>query len=152
MITADQIVCHMIGDYVLQSDWMANQKTKSPWPCLAHVLLYSIPFILWFQPSFAALAVIISTHYYIDRYRLARYICWFKNFLAPKYMSNNTSDTRDFPNLFVNPGEKFRNYRWQQCTATGYNPNRPVWMTVWLMIITDNLMHILINGLALRYL
>ncbi len=29
---------------------------------------------------------------------------------------------------------------------------RPDWLTVWLLIAGDNLIHIIVNGLALRYL
>jgi hypothetical protein len=50
MITADQLVCHAIGDYVLQSDWMANTKTKRSVACLAHVATYALPF-LFLRPS-----------------------------------------------------------------------------------------------------
>ncbi len=27
MITANQIIAHFVGDFVLQSDWMANEKS-----------------------------------------------------------------------------------------------------------------------------
>ncbi len=45
MITADQLLCHAIGDYVIQSDWMANEKTKRSLAALAHVLTYAVPFL-----------------------------------------------------------------------------------------------------------
>ena len=28
MFTADQLVAHAVGDYILQSHWMATEKTK----------------------------------------------------------------------------------------------------------------------------
>lgn len=28
MFTADQFVAHLVGDYILQSHWMATEKTK----------------------------------------------------------------------------------------------------------------------------
>lgn len=127
MITADQLLCHAIGDYVLQSDWMANEKTKRSVAALAHVLTYFLPF-LFLTRSIPALAVIVVTHFVIDRWRLARFVCWLKN--APW------------------PGAQ----PWANCRATGYPDERPAWLAVWLLIITDNLMHIVINGLALRYL
>lgn len=127
MITADQLVAHAVGDYVLQSDWMANEKTKRSVAALAHVLTYALPFLL-LRPSIAALAVIVGTHFVIDRWRLARYVVWVKNFLGPG-----------------NPS-------WRACSGTGYPPGRPAWLAVWLLIIADNVMHVLINGAALRYL
>lgn len=126
MITADQLVAHAIGDYVLQSDWMATEKTKRTVAALAHVAAYAVPFIV-LGASPAALALIVGTHFVIDRWRLARYAVWAKNWLGP-------------------------NRPWSECVATGYPPDRPAWMTVWLLIIADNVLHVLCNGLALRYL
>lgn len=37
-------------------------------------------------------------------------------------------------------------------TPTGYPDDAPVWLTTWLMIITDNTMHLLINYGALKWL
>ena len=42
MVTADQLLCHAVGDYVLQSDWMANTKTKRSVACLVHVLINAL--------------------------------------------------------------------------------------------------------------
>ena len=127
MLTADQLVAHAVGDYVLQSDWMANEKTKRSAAALAHVLTYALPF-LFLRPSVAAMAVIVGSHFVIDRWRLARYVCWAKNFLGRG------------------------NPPWADCTATGYPSSRPPWLSVWLLIIADNVMHVLINGAALRWL
>ena len=130
MITADQILIHAIGDYILQSDWMANEKTKRWFPAACHALVYSIGFLL-LKPSIAAWLVILGTHYLIDRYRLARYVVWAKNFLAPRG---------------CNPP-------WSECsTSFGYPPERPAWLAMWLLVIADNILHVAINGLALRYL
>lgn len=126
MITADQLVAHAIGDYLLQSDWMAQEKTKRSVAALAHVATYSLPFVL-LGASVPALAVIVGTHFVIDRWRLARYVVWAKNWLGP-------------------------NRAWSECVATGYPPDRPPWMAVWLLIIGDNILHVLCNGLALHYL
>jgi len=128
MITADQIACHLVGDYFLQSDWMATGKVKNIGVALIHGTAYSLPF-LFLHPSLAAMAVMIVTHALIDRYRLAKHISWAKNWISP-----------------------VRPKTWEECKATGYDPDKPVWLTTWLMIITDNAMHILINGAALKYL
>ena len=75
-----------------------------------------------FHPSPAAYLVILATHFLIDRFRIARYLVWAKN-LCP----------RPF-------------------TATGFPADRPAWMAVWLLIVVDNVCHVVINGLALAYL
>lgn len=130
MNVAEAIACaglaHMVGDYVIQSDWMASEKTKRWWPATAHGVSYGLPFVLVTQ-SVAALAVIVGTHIVIDRYRLARHVVWFKNQLAPKGFR---------------PGH----------TATGMGAGKPDWMAVWLLIIADNVIHMLFNVGAVVWL
>lgn len=128
MITADQLVAHALGDYVLQSDWMASEKVKRSVAALAHVATYGLPF-LFLRPTLAAFLVIAGTHFAIDRWRLARYVVWAKNWLSP--------DGYD---------------AWRYCDATGYEQNKPAFMAVWLLIIADNVLHVLCNAAALRWL
>lgn len=130
MITADQLVAHAVGDYLLQSDWMAGEKTKKSLAAAAHVLTYALPF-LFLTRSIPALVWIVGTHFIIDRWRLARYVVWAKNFLAPA-------------------GK--RTPAWSVCQKTGYPPDRPDWLVTWLMIIADNILHVVINAFALHCL
>lgn len=154
-IVADQIVLHAIGDYVLQNDWMATQKTKRWAAALAHVVVYTLPFILLTR-SIPALVVIAATHYAIDRWRLARYLCWLNNFLAPKWIEVPACNCATLPgdNGCTDCGKTkmVRNYPWSECSATGFHKDRPAWLAVWLMIITDNVLHLLCNAAALRWL
>lgn len=120
---SDQIIAHAVGDYLLQSDWMANEKTKSNIAAAAHAATYTLPFLA-LRPSGKQVALIAGTHYLIDRYRLARYVVWAKNFIAPKGQNH-------------------------EMTETGYPSERPAWMSVWLLIIADNTLHILLNRLIL---
>lgn len=156
MITANQLICHAVGDYILQSDWMANNKTKRWAPCAAHALAYGIPFLV-LTPSWKAMLVIVGTHFLIDRYRLARYVIWAKNFLAPRTTIElehtlNTPEASS-PGGFVNEYVVKRWWHpWSECSATGYHKDMPPWLSVWLMIAADNVLHILLNSLALKYL
>jgi hypothetical protein len=120
------ILAHLVGDYLLQSHWMATEKTHAWWPAIAHGFTYTIPYIFVTQ-SIIALAVICGTHIVIDRYRLARFVVWAKNQLAPRAHR---------PSL----------------TATGYDEIVPAWLAVWLMIIADNTLHLLINAAAVVWL
>lgn len=163
MITTDQLLCHAIGDYILQSDWMANNKTKRSIAALCHVLTYAIPF-LFLRPSALSMAVIIGTHFVIDRWRLARFVVWAKNFLAPVTILhvNDRESAREYISLVGSKNAFFwigsyafvavQNQHWVECRATGYAPDAPAWLAVWLLIIADNILHILINGLALKFL
>ena len=129
MIVLGVILAHLTGDYLLQSDWMALQKTRRWWPAVVHGITYTAPYALVTQ-SLVALAVIGVTHIVIDRFRLARYVVFAKNFLAPR---------GSWP-------------VWENCRATGYPADRPEWLTVWLMIVADNTLHLLINAGAVSWL
>lgn len=136
MITADQLLIHLVGDYITQSDWMATQKRSRFVPAAAHALVYSAGF-LFLRPSIAAWLLILVSHFFIDRYGLARYLVWAKNFIAPIYwLRLKLTDQQS----------------WAECTATGYPPERPAWLAVWLLIIADNVCHLICNGLALKFL
>lgn len=71
-------VGHMVGDYLLQNDWMARNKAVSSFVCAVHVLMYGAAMngcnLLSGNPSFdvAEMLLIVVPHYIIDRFRLAR--------------------------------------------------------------------------------
>jgi hypothetical protein len=67
-------ILHLLGDYIFQNSWMANQKTKSFFPAMLHATIYSLPFS--FLVHAKGLLIILITHFFIDRYRLASY--WIK--------------------------------------------------------------------------
>lgn len=123
----EQLLLHLIGDYVLQTDWMARTKTRSSVATLAHALVYALPFLL-LSPSVAAIAVIAGSHFLIDRFRLARHVAFAKNKLTDWQL------------------------RWTDCSATGFPSTVPPGQAFWLMIMIDNTMHLSINYAALRWL
>lgn len=148
MITADQLVLHAIGDYCLQSDWMAITKTKKSVAALAHIVTYTLPFLLLTQAP-AALAFIAGTHFVIDRWRLARFVCWAKNWIAMPSMKPCTCKAPF--EACSSCDVRVINLPWAACVATGYPPDRQAWLATWLLIITDNIMHVLLNAVALRW-
>lgn len=132
MITADQLLAHAIGDYVLQSHYMATNKTRSSRVALYHAVTYALPF-LFLRPSWPALLVIAGSHFLIDRWRLARFVVAFKN-------------------LFLSTPAEYERLSMEIDMATGSPKDCPPYLAVWLLIIVDNCAHVLLNGLALRYL
>ena len=54
---------HFIGDFVLQSKYMALNKSKRITPLLLHCIVYSLPF-LWFGWIFAFWACLL--HFPVD--------------------------------------------------------------------------------------
>jgi hypothetical protein len=65
------IMCHMIGDYVLQSDFIAKTKGKNWYHLFVHCVLYIVPFYICFGFVWQ-LAVIFIAHLVIDPLK-ARY-------------------------------------------------------------------------------
>jgi hypothetical protein len=108
-ITADQILAHLVGDYILQSHWMAQEKTKQSLAAGVHAASYT-------------LALICGSHVLVDRFRLARFVVWAKNGYA---------------------------FSGKPVSATGYQDDVPPWLSVWLLIIADNTIHLICNALAI---
>lgn len=120
-------LAHLIGDYVVQNDHMAREKTSHYGPAAAHAATYAACFLpLTRDPR--ALAVIGGTHFAIDRWRLAKYVVWARNQVGP-------ADAR---------------YAFDEAGPFGEPPDRPAWLAGWLLFIADNTMHLAINELALR--
>jgi len=134
-------VAHFLGDYVLQSHYMATEKVKSLPVAGVHAAWYSVPFVifgLWldvFPLSMWGFWFIVFTHLAIDHWRLARYLIWGKNL------------------LFSPPSEVMTDrWDWSNCSATGYPKDVPAWLSVWLLIVTDNVLHIICNWAAVVWL
>ena len=73
-------------------------------------------------------AHLLQKTFVLDRWHLAKYVIWLKNRPWPG------SDT------------------WYERSTTGFPPDTPPWLAGWLLIIVDNTLHVLINGVAIYYL
>ena len=141
-------LCHFIGDYWAQSDWMALNKNKKTWNCLVHVLIYTACFLL-LTFSWKALLFIGVTHFIIDRFPIiVKRLIWWKNHFPlmdyPDYpLCMSTGYFDDSPYNDLKPDamdiEKFGN-------------PRHFFITIWLYIISDNTLHLLFNLIALTFL
>ena len=69
-------IAHLIGDFILQNDWMAGKKKQNHFVCLVHVLVYLVPFLLcslkWWQ-----ILLIGIQHFAQDRTEFVFW--WLKN-------------------------------------------------------------------------
>lgn len=130
-----ELLLHLIGDYVLQTEQMAVRKLRSWYWAIVHALVYSLPFFIylcvingnWTRGLYAWL-LIFGTHAVIDRLAVATTICRIKNL------------------VWFGPGapEKEEN--------TGYGIETPPYIRFWLVVIVDNTLHLVINHIALKYL
>lgn len=121
------ILAHLVGDYLFQSHWMATEKTTKWWPAIAHGLGYTLAYALLVTLNPWALLIIGGTHVIIDRYRLAKHLGWLKNQIGPKRTRPSFSETM---------------------ANGGYSKETPVWLANFLLFVTDNTVHLLINFAA----
>lgn len=204
-----QLLAHLFGDYILQSDWMAQNKTKANWPAFCHALLYSLCFLwLCWMPSYMTVhtppcvtyldsrgsettcvseglripanatgfnvyavsppvdilhsahfrwlpwLVIFSTHFLIDRFRIARYVVWAKNWLGPLYerVPIRYSQGLQVPVIVAHHWRRKNPTPALSECPTGYPPTTPPWLSTWLLIVADNTLHLAINYAVLRWL
>lgn len=80
------IIGHMVGDYLFQSDYLANNKGKDNYLLLAHSVLYSfgimvVAYIMKIELSVIQLLILAIVHFPVD-YVKARGI-------TPKYMGSD---------------------------------------------------------------
>ena len=71
------LASHFIGDYVLQTDFLAKTKGDNIWHLFIHSVLYSLPFMIAFGFNWKV-PFIIGTHIVIDalkaRYKVINYV------------------------------------------------------------------------------
>lgn len=114
-----QLLAHLIGDYILQSEWMAVNKTKRSFPAFVHVFFYTIPFC-FLTTNVYALILISGTHFLIDRFSIAQHICKVRNYICPIRLWFSSKETE-----------------------------MPIWLGFWLNVIVDNTLHLVINAIVL---
>ena len=59
-------LAHLVGDFLIQTDWMAKGKKTKSWICAVHVLTYLTPFII-LQFTWWQLVAIGVQHFIQDR-------------------------------------------------------------------------------------
>lgn len=175
MIWLLSLLCHLVGDYALQSHTMAIRKTSSwEWAAI-HAAFYSLPFVflaaLSSHPSerwAVALAVIAGTHAAIDRLGIAGRWCRFYGVGHPGLWWRPVMCSECGHRLAAHAHmhqDEYRSPKWPEgawvcadsadCPAHEPVPEKfeppPPFLGVWLTIIVDNTLHLLINTAAIAY-
>lgn len=124
LITGEMIAAHLVGDYMLQSDWMVKNKRLSLVVALIHGFVYALPFLFIIpETSFLAYSLISITHAIVDHFGLARYVLMAKDLIKP-------------------PSEKFI-----ERNDYGMSKGTPDHVSFFVSVVVDNTIHILINGI-----
>lgn len=77
-MTWNQVLAHLVGDYLFQTDWMAKNKKNDWFVCLVHITCYMIPWIIgatfWWSIAWWQLLLIGAQHYIQDR---SNFVKWY---------------------------------------------------------------------------
>ena len=82
MFTLKLLLGHLVGDYLLQWEFMAQNKFKNTlfgwWACFVHCFIYSVCVALFLSTYSTDIllmtGLIFITHFPIDKFSLAKYI------------------------------------------------------------------------------
>lgn len=119
----EQLILHGIGDYFLQTDKQALNKKKSGYYGFKQCLIHCLTYSLPF--------LLIGSY-------LAVFVIFVTHFIIDR------TKIIDWIIAYKNGIRTIENF--------GFSPERPQLITVWLYIICDNIAHITINYLSLKYL
>lgn len=147
----EQLLVHLLGDFALQSDWMALNKSKRTIPCLVHVLIYTACFLL-LTTSWKALLVIGATHFLLDRFHTPlKRLMWLRGHLNPwfRYPEYAKCDTTGY---YDESPYNTKHFTSGDGSTELYAKPRLFFISCWLYIIHDNFLHLVINYFALKYL
>lgn len=71
------ILCHLVGDYVLQNDFIAQTKGNNWYHLFVHCMLYCLPFYVCFDFDWRLMFILV-THLVVDplkaRYKKINYV------------------------------------------------------------------------------
>ena len=119
------IIGHLVGDYLLQNDWMALNKKRHSFPCAIHCALWTAAvcfFTGWFSPL--VVAVLFLTHFLQDRTTII--VWWMRLIGQHEFMRCDKIVTDHTPYI---EADKVLSI------APGLGP--------WSIIVVDNVWHIL---------
>ena len=80
-MTLDLLALHMLGDYILQNEWMAQNKLTNWRVRLVHVALYGGPFLVWGRWFYGDVGVwfglaVMAIDFRVDSHRFAANHPW----------------------------------------------------------------------------
>ena len=88
----EQLLCHLVGDFWLQNDYMALNKKLDFRIALLHSVMYTLPF-LFLTRNLLALAIICISHALIDGTHIVNHLNQIKNWNF-KHGSGYDEETR----------------------------------------------------------
>lgn len=124
---ASAIVGHLVGDYLIQNDWMALNKKSSSLVCALHAAIWTVCvclFACWpLQGTWWVGTLVFLPHFIQDRFSLI--VLWMRLIGQKRFMK---CDEFDLTDMRVVPG-----------------------LGPWSVIVVDNVWHIVAIWLVWRF-
>jgi hypothetical protein len=140
---------HMVGDYLLQNNWMALSKGHSSWRCLLHCLVYTATVCAFMsQWHWQWVLLVLVSHFVIDRWSLADH--WLALIRGRSLHEFYENGHRDIPAAWIN-GAKVVYQRPVTDTGENYRILRGGFTTL-VYAMADNTMHLLVMYYGYVYL
>lgn len=124
-VLASAIIGHLVGDYLLQNDWMSQNKKRNPAICCIHAWLWTLSVIIftgWWTLGVAS--VLFLTHFFQDHTNIITK--WMQLIGQKNFMK---SDEFDLTDMRVIPR-----------------------LGPWSIIVVDNVWHLVTIWLVWRFL
>jgi hypothetical protein len=64
---------HMVGDYILQNDWMAQNKKTSSWACAIHSFVWTSCVVVFTGWGWMPFLILFAFHFLQDRTGFIRF-------------------------------------------------------------------------------
>lgn len=77
----EAVIGHLVGDYILQNDWMALNKKQSSFHCFVHCAIWTACVCLFGGFGIVAAAILFVTHFIQDRTSI---ISWWMDLIGQK--------------------------------------------------------------------
>lgn len=131
------IIGHLVGDYLLQNDFLANGKKKASWICSIHAAIWTVcvmlfagwrPDLIGVPKFFIAYVVLFNLHYIQDRGSFV--VWWMKRMGQSKFMQCDQVHKEGLIDVSGPAG----NIQWRYVVTPGLGP--------WSIIVVDNVWHI----------
>ena len=90
----EQLLCHLTGDYLLQTNWMAQNKENNIRAALFHCVVYTAPFV-FLTHSITCLFLIFFAHLVVDYSGIVKKISNKQMGNAPDYLKSFVAIARD---------------------------------------------------------
>ena len=81
----DYLLGHLVGDFLLQNDGMAEGKKRWTLVCLLHCVLYALSIFAFTGWPLWSLCFVVATHFVLDRWN---FVPWFMRMNGQKAFSS----------------------------------------------------------------